>query len=318
MEMLVRMVRERVSPVRAWVGVPVLLSGEMTSTEVEPGQRLWAGLAPHVDGDRIWDVSMWAGYPWADQARAMASVVVTGVDRAEVVRVAEKVAGQYWEARNEFQFLSPAMAPAAAFEALDAGKFARPVFFSDAGDNPTAGGAGDTTAVLRMVLDWACRDDRRAIFASIPDEAAVAECGRAGVGGAVDLVVGGKLDFVHSESCLLHGIVRSVSERDPLRGPEAVVDCGGGSVILSTRRRPYHLREDYLGLGVDPLEADLTVVKIGYLEPELRAMAADHVLLLSGGGVHPGLERVGYKNLQRPMFPLDREFAWEPKATVFG
>jgi microcystin degradation protein MlrC len=318
MEMLVRMVRNGERPKRAWVGIPVLLSGEMTSTEVEPGQRLWAGLEPLVDGDKVWDVSLWAGYPWADQARAMASVVVTGRDRKRVKRVAEMVAGRYWKAREGFRFLSPAMMPEEAFQALEAGQFARPAFFSDAGDNPTAGGAGDTTGVLRRLLDWGKRSGARAVFASIPDADAVAECVRAGVGAGVELAVGGKLDPVHGGVCLLHGVVRSVSERDAHRGPEAVVDCGSVSVILSARRRAYHLREDYTGLGLDPLETDLTVVKIGYLEPELRSMAADHVLLLSPGGVNPALETIGYQHLQRPIFPLDRDFAWAPKARVLG
>ena len=32
----------------------------------------------------------------------------------------------------------------------------------------------------------------------------------------------------------------------------------------------------------------------------------------------PLLERIPYRRLQRPLFPLDRSFAWTPKARVFG
>jgi microcystin degradation protein MlrC len=49
------------------------------------------------------------------------------------------------------------------------------------------------------------------------------------------------------------------------------------------------------------------VVKIGYLEPELYAMRADWILALTPGGVDQNLERLPYKRIQRPMFPLDKD-----------
>ncbi|WP_435893438.1 M81 family metallopeptidase [Oceaniferula spumae] len=318
MERLVEMVRSNEHPVRAWIGIPVLLSGEMTSTEVDPGKALWADLTDHIDGDNVWDVSLWAGYPWADQARAMASVVVSGMNRDQVIQAAEDVAASYWNARNQFQFLSPAMDVEAAFEHLNDHDLPLPVFLSDAGDNPTAGGAGDTTEVLGKLLEWSQADERSAIFASIPDQAAVEQCASVGVGGEVSLCLGGKLDTVHSKPHSVTGTVRTYSERDARLGPEAVVDVGGGSIILSSHRRPYHKRDDFTGLGIDPMECEVTVVKIGYLEPELKAMAGSHILLLSDGGVNPDLTSVDYYNIQRPMFPWDKDFEWQPQARVFS
>jgi microcystin degradation protein MlrC len=96
-----------------------------------------------------------------------------------------------------------------------------------------------------------------------------------------------------------------------------VVNCGGVRVILTERRKPFHLRRDFLALGLDPMETAITIVKIGYLEPELKAMARRHFLALSPGAVNPSLETIPYRRLQRPMFPLDRDFRWEPSARVF-
>lgn len=312
MTRLVHMSRSGERPVRAWVGIPVLLSGEMTSTEVEPGNTLWGKLPEVIDGKHIWDASLWAGYPWADQKRAMASVVVTGMDQEKVCRAAEEMAADYWSAREKFQFISPAMPVEAAFEYLSENDLPLPIFLSDAGDNPTAGGAGDTTGVLKALLGDGCS----AIFASIPDAKAVAKCATAGVGAAVSLSLGGKLDPLHSHPLAVSGVVQCYSERDTRLGPEVVIDVGNVSIILSSRRRPYHTNEDFTGLGIDPMENELTVVKIGYLEPELKAMAATHILLLSDGGVNPDLTSVNYENLQHPIFPWDREFEWIPKAIV--
>ena len=49
------------------------------------------------------------------------------------------------------------------------------------------------------------------------------------------------------------------------------------------------------------------VVKIGYLVPELYNMRADWVMALTPGGVDQDLNRLGYKRINRPMFPLDPE-----------
>ena len=49
------------------------------------------------------------------------------------------------------------------------------------------------------------------------------------------------------------------------------------------------------------------MVKIGYLVPELYDIRGDWVMALTPGGVDQDLERLGYKNIKRPMFPLDND-----------
>ncbi|MCP5058702.1 MAG: hypothetical protein GY937_18530 [bacterium] len=88
-------------------------------------------------------------------------------------------------------------------------------------------------------------------------------------------------------------------------------------MILTSRRKPFHERDDFLALGLDPLEFDLTMVKIGYLEPEFRAMARNHLLVLSPGAVHPKISSLAYSRVARPIFPSDDEFGWEPSPQIF-
>ena len=77
-------------------------------------------------------------------------------------------------------------------------------------------------------------------------------------------------------------------------------------MIITQNRKPYHKEIDFTRLGLNPRTADIVVVKIGYLEPELYAMRADWLLALTVGGVDQNLERLLYKKIQRPMFPLDK------------
>jgi microcystin degradation protein MlrC len=314
--LLMRWWRNPLPVFRARVGIPVLVSGEMSSTETEPGMILYAPLVTESELPGVWDASLWVGYAWADQARSMATAVVTGDDADAVKSTAEGIAQRYWDARAEFGFIAPA-GPAewCIGEAL---KQDRPaIFLSDAGDNPTAGAAGDVPATLAALITHPALSDRAtAIFASMPDSAAIAICADAEPGDQVNLSLGGKLDPIHGTPLELTAVLVSMTDGDPIAGRQAVVRCGGTHVILTERRKPFHKRQDFLALGLDPLKHTLTVVKIGYLEPELKAMAAHHLLVLSPGAVQPLLTSIDYQKLERPIHPLDTNFAWKPDARV--
>jgi microcystin degradation protein MlrC len=157
-----------------------------------------------------------------------------------------------------------------------------------------------------------------AIFASMPDIVAVATCAAAGVGATVAVSVGGKLDPVHGTALVLTGIIETLRDGDSVAGRQVVLRCGGVRVILTENRKPFHKRGDFLFLGLDPLDHHVTVVKIGYLEPELKAMASQHLLVLSPGAVQPLLSSIDYQHLARPIYPLDPDFDWHPQARVFG
>jgi microcystin degradation protein MlrC len=84
-----------------------------------------------------------------------------------------------------------------------------------------------------------------------------------------------------------------------------VIKVGSAHVIVTQKRKPYHKEKDFTRLGLKPREADIVVVKIGYLEPELYAMQKDWIMALTPGGVDQDLFRLPYKRIQRPMFPFD-------------
>jgi microcystin degradation protein MlrC len=84
------------------------------------------------------------------------------------------------------------------------------------------------------------------------------------------------------------------------------VKVGNVSVIVTQKRKPYHEEEDFTRLGLNPRKADIVVVKIGYLQPELYEMQKDWIMALTPGGVDQDLFRLPYKRIQRPMFPFDK------------
>ncbi|ALG05871.1 M81 family metallopeptidase [Kibdelosporangium phytohabitans] len=294
---LVARLRDGGKPHLAWVQIPVLLPGEKTSTRIEPAKSLYGQIEAIEAMDGILDAAIWVGYAWADEPRCQAAVVVTGDDAELVEAQAAKLAGDYWKARQDFAFVAPTGSlDHCVREGLASG--IRPYFISDSGDNPTAGGAGDVSWTLQVLTAYR---SRTIIYASIVDPESVAI---AKAGGEVSLQVGGKIDSGPAGPVALTGTVVKVHE-DPVGGTIVVVRSGGLHVIITERRKPYHLAKDFADLDLDPVQADLTVVKIGYLEPELYDMAKGWLLALTPGGVDQDLIRLGHKQVVRPLYPFD-------------
>lgn len=305
-------------PAKAWVPVPILLPGEKTSTRLEPASSLYARVADIAAEPGVVDAALWIGYAWADEPRNRAVVMVTADDAGAAAAHAEKLAAEMWDRRGEFRFVAPSAPLAECLAAADASP-RRPYFISDSGDNPTAGGAGDVTWTLCRLLEHPPLADGslRGIYASIPDAEAVDACLAAGVGGRVSVHVGARVDAGPAGPVRLDGVVEHLAHGDPAAVDEAVVRVGGLSVILTRRRKPYHLEADFTRNGLAPRSADLVVVKIGYLEPELFGMAADWMLALTPGGVDQDLHRLGHHRIARPMFPFD-DAASNPAAFAAG
>lgn len=95
-----------------------------------------------------------------------------------------------------------------------------------------------------------------------------------------------------------------------------VLRVGSVYAILTELRKPYHHERDFTALNLKPRSADVVIVKIGYLEPELYDMAAGWMLALTPGGVDQNLQRLGHRRIRRPMWPFDRSFPTEPDLTA--
>lgn len=294
-------------PYQAWVPVPVLLPGEKTSTRLEPARGIYEQVPVVEAMDGVVDAAVWVGYAWADEPRNMAVVVVTGDDRTVIAREAERLARLYWDARADFVFVGPTASLGEALDRAVAPGAARPYVISDSGDNPTAGGAGDVSWTLGELL---AREDlktgrTRVIAASIFDAAAVAEAVRAGVGATVTLHVGGRVDPGPRGPVAITGEIFSITDGDPDASTQVVIRAGGVDAIITERRKPFHHLDDFRMLGLDPEAADIVIVKIGYLEPELHELAADWTLALTPGGVDQDLLRLGHHRLQPGVYPFD-------------
>ena len=305
--MLTYCLEHNLHPEKVWIPVPVLLPGERTSTEYEPTKSVYAELENVDSVEGILDASILVGYVWADEPRSAASIVLTGTNRAVMQQEAEKLALHYWHTRDEFKFSVP---HGSIDEAIDwaLAKEEKALFISDSGDNPTAGGVGDRVDFLKRLLERKCEN---VLLGGIVDAAATEACYQAGEGAQVSVRLGGSLDPLAAPLTLTGTVLHLADAKK--RERIAVLQVEGVTAVISYKRRPFHFENDFLRLGIHPQEYKMIVIKVGYLVPDLKRIAKGIFLALSPGVVDQFIERLPYKRLNRPVYPVDKKFQWSPE-----
>lgn len=309
--MLVKSLQSGVKPTLLWVPIPVVLPGERTSTEDEPAKSLYARLPALDEIDGVWDSSLMVGYVWADEPRATAAAIFTGTDRAVLEQQALTLAQAYWDAREAFVFGCQTGTPQACVQQAIASQ-THPVVLADSGDNPTGGGVGDRADLLAELI---AQRASGAMVAGITDLAATEAAFAAGINTRLTLTLGASLD-PSSPQVTAEFIVLRLVDTPNAADRQAVLQHRGIEVVVSARRRPYHNIADFTLLGLDPLRANIVVVKSGYLSPELAPIARPNLMALSNGVVDQFVERLPRNRKTVATFPFDRDFTFDPQVRL--
>jgi microcystin degradation protein MlrC len=307
--MLLHCLEQNIRPTLVWAPIPVLMPGERTSTEWQPGKRLWAQLPKLNEEAGILDVSLLVGYVWADEPRSTACSVVTGIAPAAQKQIASSLAQQYWDARKQFQFGTETGTINECVERAMKAK-THPAVVADSGDNPTGGGTGDRAEVLETLLRYRVQNT---VFAGITDAPATDACYQAGVGATLPLSIGGTLDPLGSKPVKATGKVIFLLPSTTPRLREAVVQIEGVSLVLSGQRRPYHDIADFTRLGLQPSSYKIIVVKSGYLSPELAPIANPSLMALSDGAINQDILNLPKNKFRKPSYPFIADLTYSPR-----
>ncbi len=302
---------------KAWVAVPVLLSGEWTSTRVEPAKSLYA-MVPEVEAmPGVLDAGIWIGYVWGDEERNQGAVMVVGDDKEQVEAGAKKLARKFWDVRRQFSLEAPGYSLEKCLDLAIASK-KKPFFISDMGDNPGGGGSGEVTWTLARVLkrpEFQSPKGKSLLYCSIPGSEMVEAARKAGVGGYAEAHVGAMLDNSYEPPVWLSGTVVYITpEQDQATrrgGSIAIIKTGSIYVVVGTSSPTPNLE----GTGIDPSKMDIVMVKQGYLVNQWYNMQADWVMAQTRGSVDQDFQSLPYKRVIRPIFPLDPDMP-DPELNV--
>lgn len=193
----------------------------------------------------------------------------------------------------------------------------KPVVITDSGDNTTSGAMGWNTFILRQVL--AVKGLKKSfLFASICDPEAWKQLDPLTPGTRTRITLGVGYDAlsagVELEVCVKSKgeIIRLVSlgttAHYKVFGACVVVNIVGTpvDVIVANHRQSYANAIQFEKAGVDWTDYDVTVVKQGYIFPELKEKAAFYVMSLTAGATLQDTAHIPFKRIQRPMFPIDQ------------
>jgi len=282
-------------PEVVWLPIPVLVSGERTSTVSEPCKSIYAQMENFDSRDGILDANLMIGYVWADIVTATASAVVTCTDSKVGGDICVQIAKIFWEKRNDLTFDMRSGNIKGALDWLPS-EFS---IFADSGDNPTAGGVGDRADVLEALIKEGIEG---VLVAGIVSPGIVAE-------------LNGKKEASIIVGCKIGGggpVLKLNIKKICLKNECAIVSVNGIKIILTERRRPFHLLNDFTDLGIELKDYRLLVVKSGYLSPELKSLSAPSFMILTDGAVCQDIDRLKNKNRQRGIFPFQNRLSYTP------
>jgi microcystin degradation protein MlrC/pimeloyl-ACP methyl ester carboxylesterase len=255
----------------------------------------------------VLSVSLGHGFPWADVPEAGAKLwVVTDNDPVLAARLAEQLGREFWALREQTR--TPGLAIEEALTqalAIEGG----PVVLADVGDNAGGGAMGDSTFMLRALVERSLDD---VAIGAFWDLGAVQICRDAGAGARMTLRLGGKCGPASGAPLDLIVVVKAVHENhwqpglgdDGQRtqlGPSVWLRVDDGRVrnldiVLTSRRSQVLSPQLFTGLGIALDDKKLIVVKSAqHFHAQFASLAKAVLYVASPGTLDTDFARLPYR-----------------------
>ena len=320
--LLLKIMAGEVNSVTAKVAIPALVRGDelITATGLF-GESI--RMAQEVEKSPLGlSAGMFIGNPFTDvPALQTYSFVVTDGDPEFAESAALRIAENFWNHHESMQV------PLVSLEEM--GRIASEhtsgtLVLVDAADATSSGASGDSNAILRKLIEVGFKG--RTLL-PIVDELAVTRAFTAGIGATIQTSVGGTLDpkrflplpITAKVRLLSDGRFRSESFGEEwLAGSTAVLESDNFTLVVSSHAVNLYDRSFFMAHGQNPQRFDAVVVKSPHCQPHMYASwCARMVHVDAPGSSSANLPYLGHTRCPRPIFPLDPEVPFSPKAKLF-
>jgi len=315
-DILQRTMTCEIKPSTICVGRPMLEEVNGGRTDIGPMiERIAAARAYEQKAD-VFAVSINAGFASADVAEVGPTVLVSGQgDFAAHIAFAETIAEDIWKCRfevlNDYLSVDEAAAIAATYVPENG-----PLVIADYADNPGAGGYGDATELLRALLDAGVSN---ACFGPMVDGETVQALQSTVIGQRIQIALGGRTDpdygggpltieaelislsdgYFTGDGPMLHGLHGSF-------GPSAVIRVGSIEILVVTLARQILDLQQFKAFGMEPQNKNVVALKsMQHFRAAFKAISGKIIVCDSGALCTPRYGRLPYRNVPRPIFPLD-------------
>jgi microcystin degradation protein MlrC len=276
-------------------------------TLVDPAKSLYAHL-PDLIAEPVTAVSLACGFHLADIAEMGPAVVAYARTQAGADAAADALLGRVSEREAAFAggILDPQEAVAQALARVPQAD--GPVVLADTQDNPGGGGTGDTTGMLRALVQGGATGSVLGLLCD-PQAAAAAHAG--GVGAQLSLALGGKSGAAGQEpfpgtyTVLALGDGRFTAT-GPMwlgsrvrLGPMALLEISGVRVLVASKAMQAADQAMFRHLGVEPGEQSIMVLKSSvHFRNDFQDIADTILVVAAPGPVYADPGRLAFDNVR--------------------
>ena len=292
--------------------LPILVGGERSISAHEPIRTINQMLDKAEEDSRVFSSSYNVGYIRHDDDKLGAAIVVvpnTPNDISHCEKVIDEICEYTWNHRHEFKFRGNYDEYEVAVEkAINYPE--KTVVITDSGDNCGAGGAGHNTQILAEILKH--KTDKKILIAGINDRVTHASLSGKNINDYVEIDLGENKDSL-SRPVHIKGTIRCIGNQTyGLNRPQVVgnaytinVENTNVDVIVMNRNIQYGCMPQFEQAGLNFHDYDIVIVKMGYLDTYLIPETTYHIMALTDGPTIQRSERIPFKLIARPMWPMD-------------
>jgi microcystin degradation protein MlrC len=240
-------------------------------------------------------LSFTPGFPMADFAECGMAVFGYGFDEAQVNAAVGELRGAVADAEKDFAMELHA-APDAVRRAKSLGQPGAPVVLADTQDNPGAGGNGDTTGLLKELIQ---QNAPQAVLGMLIDPGSARRAHEAGQGASIGFKLGGLSKVVGDAPFAGEFTVERLGDgrftcSGPMfkgfrmtLGPMALLRSGaapGVRVVLASRKCQAADQEMFRHLGVEPRKSRIVALKSSvHFRADFEPIAKEVLVVKSPG-----------------------------------
>ncbi len=273
----------------------------------EPARGLYGRLPELIHGE-VTALGLACGFPLSDIAEAGPAVVAYGRSERAAEGAAKTLLAELVAREPEFRGELYAPEEAVAEALRRAGNARGPVILADTQDNPGGGGPGDTTGLLRALIE---RGARGAVIGVLADPETAAHAHAAGRGAELRAALGDKSGMAGHHplagtfNVLALGDGRFTATGPMYRGarmqlgPMALMEVAGVRVVVASNAVQAADQSMFRHLGVEPAEERILGLKSSvHFRNDFQDIAAAILLVAAPGPVYADPGALAYRNLR--------------------
>ncbi|WP_236694085.1 M81 family metallopeptidase [Sporosarcina globispora] len=310
---LLKQLKEGVTYYASFEKLPMMPPSINMRTAEGPMHKMieWAKQAEEEEG--IYNVSVFGGFPYSDIPIVGASILVVSLDPQKGKETAEKLASLFWSVREDFIMDLPGVKEGLNLAlSLEDDK---PIVLADISDNPLSCGSGDTTDLLREMVQV---NIPGTLFGGLYDPESIEVCRKAGVGKNVLLSLGGKVSPEFGESVQVEATVVAISNgifhnsgpfnqhlKVDLKGT-AHIRVGNMDILLIGRPMSANDPEMFRHIGLEPSTKRILGLKAkNHFRAAFEPIVGRIIYVDAPGVASNRLTTFMYRQIPRPIWPLD-------------